>query len=459
MPSDEALHTQPAEYRARDGRAIAAEAGTLSVPMRRARPDGGRVGLAFVRLPAADPRRAGDPVVFLTGGPGLSAIAAGRGRLFDLFDVLRRNADVILLDQRGCGESTPSLACDDPLRVPLDRPVTRQEFTAAAIDAMRACATRLAQRGIDLAAFNAAESADDVADLVGALGYPRAALLGWSYGSHLAMAMIRRHESLVSRAVFAGPEGPDQTWKLPSRVHRQIERLSIRAGIDVDALMRAALAHADAGPVRVPWPHPEGATIQAAIGRFDLEWLFAEALADTRGLRRLPAVLPLLAAGDFAVLAADPLLRAIIEELRGGLFRSPVRYCGDCASGASAARLQRIEDEARATLLGRTLDWPFPEICAAFGPIDLGPDFREPLRSDVPVLVVTGTLDCRTPTENAADLAPGFPNARHLLVDDAGHGDLLLPAAVRDALGAFLRDGSVGPDRVAAEAPYAPDRT
>jgi len=451
------LHIRPTEYRARDGRVIAADGGTLSVPMRRASPDAGRVELAFVRLSAADPGRTGTPLVFLTGGPGLSAIGAGRGRLFDLFDALRSTGDVILLDQRGCGESTPSLACETPLRIPLDRAVTREAFTAAAVDAMRAHAARLAEGGIDVAAFNANESADDVADLVAALGYERTAVLGWSYGSHLAMAVIRRHELLVSRAVFAGPEGPDQTWKLPARVHRQIDRLSERAGIDVAAMMRAALDRVADGPVRVPWPGGDGAALEAAIGRFDLEWLFAEALADTRALKRLPAVLPRLAAGDFGMLAADPVLRAMIEELRGGLFRSPVRFCGDCASGASTRRLMRIERQARTALLGRTLDWPFPDICAAFGPLDLGDAFRAPLRSNLPVLFVTGTLDCRTPAENADDLAPGFPNAQRLLVEDAGHGDLLLPRAVHRALVDFFRTGSVATHRVAADTPFVPD--
>ncbi|HEU4366122.1 MAG TPA: alpha/beta fold hydrolase [Candidatus Krumholzibacteria bacterium] len=454
MPSpSHILHIEAAEYLARDGRRMAGERGRLVVPMRRDGPGDGRVELAFVRLPAADPARAGDPTVFLTGGPGLSAIASGRGRLFDLFRSLRSTGDVILLDQRGCGESAPSLACGDPLMIPIDRPVTREEFTTAAVAAMRRCAAEHAARGVDLAGFNTNESAADVADLASALGYSRVGLLGWSYGSHLAMALMRRHRDCLGRVVLAGPEGPDQTYKLPSRVHAQLARLSARAGFDASAAVRAALDLVERAPARVVW-NADGTT--AAIGRFDLEWVLAQALADTRALRHLPAVLSNMTGGDFNDLARDPVLRAMVEEFRGGLFRSPLRYCVDCASGVSAARWERIERESHAAPLGRTIDWPFPEICDVFGRPDLGGEFRSPLRSSVKALFITGTLDCRTPEENVLDLAPLFLSPRHLVVEDAGHADLLLPRAVHDAVTEFLHSGNLDVAHATADQPFAP---
>jgi pimeloyl-ACP methyl ester carboxylesterase/predicted DCC family thiol-disulfide oxidoreductase YuxK len=447
------LQVEPAEYRAKDGRAIAAQRGRLTVPMRRDRPGAGALELTFFRLPALDPSRGTDPTVFLTGGPGLSAIASGRGRLFSLFDLLRSNGDVILLDQRGSGLSTPSLACDHPLEFPLDQPVTREQYTAAAIDAMRRCVTTLAERGIDIAGFNAQESADDVADLAHAFGYPRVNLLGWSYGSHLAMSVMRRHPDLPGRVVLAGPEGPDQTYKLPSRVHAQLGRLSARAGFDAAAAVRAALEQIDRRPARVAWS--DGRT--AAIGRFDVEWVLAQAIADNRTLKRLPAVLSNMTAGDFSDLASDPLFRALVEEFRGGLFRSPLRYCVDCASGVSASRWERIQSEAREAPLGRTIDWPFPEICEAFGHPDLGDGFRATLRSNVKTLFITGRLDCRTPDENVPDLAPALLSPRHLVVDDAGHADLLTPPAVHAAIREFLHSGNLDVAHAVSDPPFQPD--
>jgi predicted DCC family thiol-disulfide oxidoreductase YuxK len=164
-----------------------------------------------------------------------------------------------------------------------------------------------------------------------------------------------------------------------------------------------------------------------------------------------------MAAGDFGDLAREPVLRALLEEFRGGLFRSPLRYCVDCASGVSAARWERIEREARELPLGRTIDWPFPEICDALGRPDLGEGFRATLRSNIKVLFITGTLDCRTPNENVLDLAPQFLSPRHLTVEDAGHGDLLLARGVRAAVGEFLQSGNLDVSHVPAEPRFQPD--
>jgi pimeloyl-ACP methyl ester carboxylesterase len=466
-PSYPNLHLQPVDYRATDGRSVPAERGTLSVPARRDAAGGARFDLAFVRLPAVPSARSGVPVVFLTGGPGLSAIRAGRGRLFGWFDALRIVGDVILLDQRGSGESAPALRCGSPGRVPLDRFVTREDQLAGAVESMRRCVAELAHCGIDIGGLNTVESADDVADLVRALDYPRANLLGWSYGTHLAMSVIKRHESVVARAVFAGPEGPDHTYKLPARVHRQFDTIDEMVRRDPglrgrvpqtrDALERV-LRRVEREPARVRLPADVGDARDAVIGRFDLEWMMAEALADTRFLRRMPAVLARMAHGDFGDVAEDRVLRGAFEGLRTALTNSPLRTCMDCASGATPQRWERIQREAREFPLGRTIDWPLPEIGDALGNPDLGDAFRAAPRSDVPVLFVTGMLDCRTPLENALDLMPGFVNAQSVIAEDAGHGDLLLPPGVQRAIQNFLRDGAAKTERVRADKPFVFER-
>lgn len=414
--------------------------------MSREKPGRGAVRLAFVRL-ASTAERPGPPIVFLSGGPGLSGIRMGRGRLFGLFDALRAAGDVILLDQRGSGASSPSLECEN-LIIPFERAWSKDGALRAVVDWSRRCAERLGRAGVDLSAFNTNESADDIAELARALGAGTVSLLGWSYGTHLAFAVLRRHEGLVARAVLAGPEGPDHTYKLPSRIQRQLESIGERARAamphapDLLATMRDVLASLDRKPA------------QTAIGRFDLEWMTAEGVADTRVLARLPRWYGRMARGDFGDIARDPLLRSYLEGLRGGLGGSIVRACMDCASGASAQRLRRIEEEARSTLLGRTIDFPFPEVCDAVGRPDLGDAFRAPLRSSAEVLFVTGTLDARTPSDNVTDLAPGFPRARHLIVEDAGHADLLHPSSVQRAIVHYFARGELEEEHARMDTPF-----
>ncbi|HXV13162.1 MAG TPA: alpha/beta fold hydrolase [Candidatus Krumholzibacteria bacterium] len=452
------ISLRPHRFEAGNGRAVDAELGSLEVPMRRGAPAAGAVRLAFVRLPAtAD--RGRPPIVFLNGGPGLSGIRFGRGRYFGLFDGLRTAGDVILLDQRGSGSSTPSLECAEPLALPFEQAFSREEVVRAVIESTRRCAEQLARSGIDIAAFNSAESAADVADLARALGAKQISLLGWSYGTHLAMAVLRRHDDLVARAVLAGPEGPDHTYKLPSRIERQLASIGERVRTamprapDFVESVRDVLASVAREPARITLPVSGGTPRPAVIGRFDLEWMTAEGIGDVRMIARMPRWYRAMARGDFGDIARDDLLRSHLEELRTGLNRSLVRACMDCASGASLERWRRIEDEARATLLGRTIDFPFPEVCDAIGRPDLGDAFRAPLHSRVPTLFVTGTLDARTPADNVADLAPGFLNARHLVVEDAGHADLLLPAGVQRTIVRFFTDGDADTAHARAETP------
>lgn len=435
-------------------KSLGVERGQLRVPMNRST-GGGRVDLAFLRLPAR-PGASGQAIVFLTGGPGISAIRQGEGRLFDLFDRLRGLGEVILLDQRGCGDSDSlGSALTDPI-VPGDRALTREEVLHALVRGAREKAQSLRARGVDVTAFNTNESADDVAELVRALygASVRVALLGWSYGTHLAMAVMKRHEGLVSRAVLAGPEGPDHTYKLPSRIQRHLEEISRRANApDLMATMKRVFERLEKEPQRIVIADALSQT-EVTIGRFDLEWMVSEGLADTRFLRRMPFLFDRMDRGDFAALANDEAASSLLVALRSERTHAMVRFCMDCASGATTARRERIEREARETLLGRTIDFPFPEICEAVGSPNLGDEFRTPQRCDVPVLFITGTLDCRTPAENVADLAGFYPNHRHLVVEDAGHGDLLLPGAVQRNIESFLRDGSIDADRVSADTPF-----
>jgi pimeloyl-ACP methyl ester carboxylesterase len=97
----------------------------------------------------------------------------------------------------------------------------------------------------------------------------------------------------------------------------------------------------------------------------------------------------------------------------------------DCASGASAERRERINRESKETLLANLADQVFPDVCEALNSPDLGPDFRAPVKSDVPVLFISGTLDARTPVSNAEEYRAGFTNSHHLIIDGAVHSDPL----------------------------------
>jgi hypothetical protein len=90
-------------------------------------------------------------------------------------------------------------------------------------------------------------------------------------------------------------------------------------------------------------------------------------------------------------------------------------------------------------VLGHTFHPALPEACDAWQVPNLGDGFREPPRSDVPVLMFSADLDTKTPLQQAQRLLPHLGNARHVVLLNAGHDDLLqVVEEVRARLDAFL---------------------
>jgi pimeloyl-ACP methyl ester carboxylesterase len=150
-----------------------------------------------------------------------------------LFLELRRLGDVIVLDQRGTGLSLPRLDCPGSIRFPFEVAIERGSAIESLETAARACAQRWRAEGVDLSAYNVAESAEDIEDLRLALGAEKLRLLAGSWGTHLALAAIRAHANVLERAALLGVVGPDHLYGSPADVEAQlveILRLAKRDG-------------------------------------------------------------------------------------------------------------------------------------------------------------------------------------------------------------------------------------
>jgi pimeloyl-ACP methyl ester carboxylesterase len=414
--------------------------------------NGRSIDLAVVRVRRAGRAASSSGHVVLAGGPGDSGVnqvlglARNGGAVFaDLM-----NGDVIGIDQRGTGRSVPNLASSALYRLPLDEPGSIESWLPIVERVSKEEATRLRTAGIALEAYNSRESADDVAAVCGALNYTSVTLWGRSYGSHLALATLGRHEKLVSRLVLVSPEGLDHTWKLPSQVDAVLHRLETRGAGDIVGPLTAIVERLRRAPVTVAVAHPQsGRSIAVAVGAFDVQWVVSQALGDPRSLSTLPGALREMAVGDFRRVAQIALLR----RERSGV-QSAMKMMMDLSSGASAVRRARIEREAQTAVLGNAINFPGMYLSTAWGAIDLGDDFRRPVASNVPALILVGDLDPRTPVENAREVAATLPRATVVTVENATHQfDLFGTAAIRDALKQFLGGEAIAVDRIALPRP------
>ena len=422
------------EFATRAHDTVAAEMGSISVPERRSDPDSRAIALRFIRFPstAEDP---GPPIVYLAGGPGGSGIAAARSSRFPLFMSLRSVGDVIALDQRGTGLSEPDLECPGGYQYPLDRPGERERWLALAEKAARRCLSAVLEEEIDPLGYTTAESADDLEDLRKALGAETLSLWGISYGTHLALAMIRRHPTSVHRAVLAGVEGPDHTFILPGAQEEHLEFLAalarkhpVRARVpDLVTLVDSVMSRLEREPVPVEVPRNEGPPDTVVLGRFDAQLRTAMMFYSRNW--DVPRVYSDMARGDYSFLAG------FMADYRRFQGVGALGLLMECASGGSQDHLARLRREKSRAAVGAARAFPYPDICRVVyemvPDLKLNDEFRAPIRSDVPVLFISGTLDGVTPVSNAVEVGRSFSRGRHLIIHGAAHSNALFLSSPR----------------------------
>ncbi|MGV8929493.1 MAG: alpha/beta fold hydrolase [Brevundimonas sp.] len=429
-----------------------AEQGFFDVPEDRRDPGSRRIRLSYVRFPSRA-ARPGPPIVYLSGGPGGTATGTATGPRFPIFQALREVADVIAFDQRGTGLSNHIPARPTPTG-PL--PVlTREGITAAVRDEFQKAWVDWTAAGVAMRGYNTAESADDIDDLRRHLGAETIDLWGISYGTHLALSVLKRHGDRIGRVALASLEGQDQTVKRPARLDAYLQRVdalldadpAARGAVpDLPALMRRVHARLEAEPARLTTV-VQGAPLELRLGGFAVQLLAGGLIANPPSLAMLPGLYLALDAGQMSAL--DPFL-----PIMGGLVEiSGMPEAMDLASGISPARLRLVENEARTAVLGDALNFPMPHLLGAVPDADLGEAFRTPMRIGTPALLFAGTLDGRTPLEEQAEVADQFQSRAQVTVENAGHNVFESHPEVQALLVRFFRGESVGDTRLSLPPP------
>ena len=438
-----------------DGSPLEGELGRLRVPENRSVSSGREIELVFVRFRTTHPDP-GPPVFFLAGGPGGSGVEGSAVVASHPQIRLLEQHDVIGVDQRGTGRSGPSLTEGEAVRaLPLDRELRREALVTALEGVVRETVELWRDRGVDLGAYHSVESADDLEAVRQALGLDKILLYGTSYGSHLGLAYLRRHGEHVARAVLTKVEGPNHTFKLPSTVQRHLEHLHRLSDEDpaLDGRLPDLLGTVEAllhRLAKAPVAVTDEAGEEVVVGALDLQVHLARALADTRSMAGLPASLHRFEAGDWG-----DLLETARDNRQVGVHALGLTM--DCASGATAERRQRLEKERQdpRNLLADAILTPFYlEACDVAGLPDLGDIYRSAFETQVPTLLVSGTLDVRTPPENVEEILAGFHQGFHVVVENAGHESReLMSPEYRDLLQTFLRGEPIESVRITLPEP------
>jgi pimeloyl-ACP methyl ester carboxylesterase len=424
--------------------AVPAECGTLEVPENPAAPNGRKIALFVARVPAINRRKSPDPLFLLAGGPGMGATTLYAGTAA-AFARIRRNRDIVLVDQRGTGKSNV-LNCE------IDDDALLRSTPAQVQAETRRCLAKLSEHA-DVAFYTTSVAVRDLDHVRAALGYDRVNLYGGSYGTRVAEHYLRRFPERTRTLILDGVVAPELALGPQIALDAENALMSIFARCARDAgcgqhfgdpaqTYRTLRDTLQSRPVSVSFTDPTtGEPAHLDFGPLH----FATVLRLSTYTSEQAAVLPFMLnlaqrSGDFGPLAGQfmVMLRNYGDVLAYGMHNSVV-----CTEDVPFYKPQDI-DRARLarTFLGTTQVDSLLSLCNGWprGPMDA--DLHAPLKSDVPVLLLSGGNDPVTPAASAERTRAGLPHSLHIMLEDLGHGQLGAPCMDR-VMAQFLERGSV----------------
>jgi pimeloyl-ACP methyl ester carboxylesterase len=421
---------------------IKARCGTLRRPEDPSNPDSPLLELRVAIVAALSLEPAADPLFPIAGGPGQGSIEF-YASYSQAFEKVRRNRDILLLDQRGTGESAP-MHCASGEEV-----IEGQYSLEQTIEETQRCLDELPH---DPRFFTTSIAVQDIEALRVALGIPQLNLYGVSYGSRVAQHYLRRYPDATRTVILDGVVpptialGPIIAIEAQKALDSIFDRCAESFACDErfpglrDDFVRLQQSLSEQA-VSLELPNPvTGRPQQLTFG-------IGEMAAAVRLLSYHPnsiALIPLLvdeaANGNYTPLAAQflQIAESMSDALALGMHNSIV-----CTEDVPFIDPAAISEEALAqTYIGPVQADALAAICSTWprGPID--DDFKTPVASDKPVLMLSGEADPITPPYFADQVALSLDNVMHITGAQQGHGQAMR-GCMPDILGRFVETASL----------------
>ena len=445
----------------------------LFVLENRSDPDSDVLRLPVVRLRTPGKTVGKDPVLFINGGPGADAglDANGVDNWWWYVDNTpwMQKRDFILMDVRGTGLTAPNLNCRE-MDDDAEKPEEGYRGFAAWIDRMLrtsdACRDRLLKEGRQLGQYNSAAAAEDVADYLAVAGLDNINVYGASYGTRIAFSLLRDHPQRVRSMVLESVLPPDADLVLQQQTGfgEVIARISENCAADavcnrkypdLEARFRERLDQLNRIPVEVQIYDPKTRTKGPyALSGGDLVDVIFDLLYGSESLRYMPTLLDDFSRGDAdllqswyqAYLAGNTGPDTTSEGVYYGFAcAEQVPYTDIRAAASEAARYQLFNVDAVIGLADYLIcpRWPIPKSADVE---------RQPVRSDRPVLLLSGEYDPVTPAAFGDRAAAYLSHGYHFVLPRAGHSPLTHSTCANEIAESFLDDPSQRPPATCLDA-------
>jgi pimeloyl-ACP methyl ester carboxylesterase len=410
---------------------------TLSVPLDYDAPDGATLELFVARIPALTANPASDPLVLINGGPGGSSVDLYL-QLRSAFEPIRRTRDIVLLDQRGTGRSLLGLDCE------LSEDFALETATPGEIRA--AVAACIAAFPNDPRFFTTSVAVRDLDRLRETLGVESWNLYGISYGTRVGQHYLRRYGERVRTLILDGvvpaelPLGP----AIATDAQHALDAIFARCAASAPCAARFADLPAQFAELRARFAGQSvevivndpvtGEPESVELREVELQSVVRLMSYGDATAALLPLIIEQAWLGNYGPLAAqaEMQVQAVTESLGFAMHNSVI-----CTEDAPWFP-EDISPDAALPYLGTIVLDGLRAICDAWPAGVIDADFRQPVASDRPVLLLSGEHDPVTPPTYAERIiASGLSNARHIVGRAQGHG-LAIVGCVPELIADFV---------------------
>jgi pimeloyl-ACP methyl ester carboxylesterase len=394
--------------------------GTVSVWENRELKRGRRLALKVMVLPALS-GGAADAFFPLAGGPGQSAIEVYPTTGYT--NTIRKNRDVVLVDQRGTGSSAPFNCELRDMKSAQD--VMGEEIPT---ERLRACRKQLEQTA-DLTQYTTSIFADDLDEVREALGYEKINVFGTSYGTRAALVYLRQHGKHVRTIGLEGVLSPEYRIPLPfshalqSSIDQIIERCKADTACrqsypDLRKEFDALIVQLDKAPAKAE------VTVGASKQTVTIsKGMFVSSLRPVlyipQGIGVFPLMIHKAYEGDWSLSASIAFqVRAAVDKA----INRDMSFSVVCAEDIPGITETMIREATAGTYLGDYQVRQYQNYCKEWAQGQAPADFRAAIHSDVPALLISGALDPATPPEVSRETARNLSNSQTVLLNNGTHG-------------------------------------
>lgn len=435
------------------------DCGTVTLPLSADAPNGAQIQLPIMIVRSTESNN-NRPLFLLQGGPGGNTIETFVSILTKPSSGLPSDRDLVLVEQRGTTETTPTLNCPELSAITPElyaSQMTNVQRTDRHMRAWQACADRLRAANIDLSAFNSTANADDIAAVASMLGHDSIDVYGVSYGSLLAQHVVARHPELVHALVLDGvvpmTVSPQTQWI----ASRQQSFAHLFADCAADPVCNAhypalttrlpeLIATLNASPLSTSLTDIATATPHTMVlNGDDVAGLFFQMMYDDELVRYVPMLIDQIERNDLAAFRSLAGLFLFYDGMSEGM--QATTTCAEESIPTAADYtvpvngLFPLDDTLVADDIDYTTRW-----CAIADVKRLDAAVNTMLTSDVPTLISSGRYDPITPESMVQAVVPGLRNATVIVTPNGAHGAILGNVCAASIFRAFLDAPEQTPD-------------